>query len=59
MNPPNSATKKEVPTKLVIVVADLVRLKFMYPEKYVIRLAAIQANAMFSSPSIAAQIHQN
>jgi hypothetical protein len=31
MNPPNSATKNEVPMKLVSVVADFVKLKFMYP----------------------------
>ena len=54
MNPPTSANKNEVPTKLVKVVADFAKLKFMYPKKYVTRLTAFATNAIFSSPSIAA-----
>lgn len=33
INPPTSASKNAVPIKLVRVVADFVKLKFMYPKK--------------------------
>lgn len=31
INPPKRASKNEVPRKLVSVLADFVKLKFMYP----------------------------
>lgn len=59
INPPISASKNAVPIQLVRVVADFVKLKFMYPKKYVTRLTALATKAMFSSPSIAACTNWN